>query len=280
MRRLVRCAKLPVVDRDLDAKAWLAGVFDRAAPTYDEVAGAYHDHFGARLVELAGVGPGDAVLDVGCGRGAVLIPAAVHVGPSGRAVGVDISPEMVRLARSRVESATLDAELYVMDGERLEVPDGSFSVVLCGFGIFFMPHPDEAVTGFHRALAPGGTVAISTWGAEDGRWSWEDDLFADVVVARRAVQQPFDRADHLGSLLLDAGFDDVEVRAEHHDVRLADADEWWAWKWSYSLRGVLEQLAPERLDRVRREASQQIASMTTDDGIPLRLEALIAVGHR
>jgi hypothetical protein len=43
---------------------------------------------------------------------------------------------------------------------------------------------------------------------------------------------------------------------------------------------VLEQLAPERLDRVRREASQQIASMTTDDGIPLRLEALIAVGHR
>ena len=68
----------------VDTKAWLAGVFDRAAPTYDKVAGAYHDHFGERLVELAGVRPGDAVLDVACGRGAVLVPAAARVGPTGR----------------------------------------------------------------------------------------------------------------------------------------------------------------------------------------------------
>ena len=60
--------------------------------------GAYHDHFGERLVELAGVGPGDAVLDVACGRGAVLVPAATRVGPVGRVVGVDLSPVMVRLA--------------------------------------------------------------------------------------------------------------------------------------------------------------------------------------
>jgi ubiquinone/menaquinone biosynthesis C-methylase UbiE len=227
------------VDGELDAKAWLAGVFDRAAPTYDEVAGAYHDHFGERLVELAGVGPGDTVLDVGCGRGAVLVPAAARVGASGRAVGVDLSPEMVRLARARVDAADLSAELHVMDGEQLDVANGAFSVVLCGFGIFFMPDPDRAAAGFRRALAAGGTVAISTWGAEDDRWSWEDDLFADVPVARRAVQQPFDRADDLGSLLGRAGFDDVVVSAEQHEVRLADADEWWAWKWSYSLRGVL-----------------------------------------
>jgi len=63
-------------------------------------------------------------------------------------------------------------------------------------------------------------------------------------------------------------------------VRLADADEWWAWKWSYSLRGVLEQLSPARLERVRREASEQIAAMASDGGIPLRLEALVAVAHR
>jgi ubiquinone/menaquinone biosynthesis C-methylase UbiE len=60
----------------MDPKAWLAGVFDRAAASYDVMAGAYHDHFGARLVEHAGVGPGDRVLDVACGRGAVCIPAA------------------------------------------------------------------------------------------------------------------------------------------------------------------------------------------------------------
>ena len=255
-------------------------MFDRAAPTYDEVAGAYHDHFGGRLVELAGVGPGDAVLDVGCGRGAVLVPAAARVGESGRAVGVDLSPTMVRLARQRVAAAGVDAEVHVMDGEQLDVPDGSFSTVLCGFGIFFLPDPERAVAGFHRVLGADGTLGLSTWGAEDERWSWEDDLLADVVVARRAVQRPFDRPDDLEALLRGAGFEDVVVRTEHHDVTLADADEWWAWKWSYSLRGILEQLPPPRLERLRREASERIAAMRVDGGLPLRLEALVALGRR
>ncbi len=266
-------------DNDVEAKGWLAGVFDRAAPTYDEVAGAYHDHFGSRLVEQAGVRPGDVVLDVACGRGAVLVPAAARVGPSGRAVGVDLSSEMVRLARERVDTAGFSAELHVMDAEQLDVPAGSFSVVLCGFGVFFLPDPERALAGFLRALAPGGSVGLSTWGAEDERWSWEDDLLADVVVERRAVRRPFDRPADLDALLRGAGFEDVIVQAEHHEVRLADADEWWAWKWSYSLRGMLEQLPPARLERLRREASARIAEMHTEDGLPLRLEALIALGR-
>jgi ubiquinone/menaquinone biosynthesis C-methylase UbiE len=233
-----------------------------------------------RLVELAGVRAGDAVLDVGCGRGAVLVPAAARVGESGRAVGVDLSPAMVHLARERVAAAGLDAEVHVMDGEQLDVPEGSFSTVLCGFGIFFLPDPERAVAGFHRALGAGGSVALSTWGAEDERWSWEDDLLADVVVERRAVRRPFDRADDLEELLRGAGFEDVVVRIEHHDVSLADADEWWAWKWSYSLRGLLEQLPPERLEQLRRDASKRIATMYVDGGLPLRLEALIALGRR
>jgi ubiquinone/menaquinone biosynthesis C-methylase UbiE len=273
-----------MTDRAVDAKEWLAGVFDRAAPTYDAVAGAYHDHFGARLVELADVRAGDAVLDVGCGRGAVLVPAAVRAGPAGRAVGVDLSPEMVRLARARVDAAGVDAagveaEVHVMDGEHLDVPDASFSVVLCGFGIFFLPDPEHAMAGFRRALAPGGSVGLSTWGKEDARWSWEDDLLADVDVERRALQRPFDRPDDLEALLRGAGFDDVIVRTEQHEVRLADADEWWAWKWSYSLRGILEQLPRSRLERLRAEASERIAAMRADGGLPLRLEALVAVGR-
>jgi ubiquinone/menaquinone biosynthesis C-methylase UbiE len=263
-----------------ETKEWLAGVFDRAAPTYDKVAGAYHDHFGERLVELAGVRPGDAVLDVACGRGAVLVPAAARVGPDGRAVGVDLSPEMVRLARERADAAGVPAELSVMDAEHLDVPDASFAAVLCGFGIFFLPDPEAAVAGFHRALMPAGSLGLSTWGGEDARWAWEDELLADVVVERRAMQRPFDRPDDLDTLLRGAGFEDVVVRAEHHEVELADADEWWAWKWSYSLRGILEQLPQPRLERLRVEAAERIAAMSTDGGLPLRLEALIAVGRR
>jgi SAM-dependent methyltransferase len=160
------------------------------------------------------------------------------------------------------------------------VAAGAFAAVLCGFGIFFLPDPEAAMQGFRRALAPGGTVGLSTWGAEDPRWSWEDDLLADVVVERRAVRRPFDEPADLEALVRDAGFDDVVVHTEHHDVHLADADEWWAWKWSYSLRGVLEQLPSERLERLRAEAADRMSVMQTDRGLPLRLEALVAVGRR
>ena len=264
-----------------DAKAWVAGVFDRAASTYDESAGAYHDVFGIRLVEAVGVMPGDAVLDVGCGRGAILVPAAERAGPNGSVVAIDLSPEMVRLARQRAVEAAIDARIEVMDAEQIDMPDGSFTVLLCGFGVFFLPNPERAMTGFHRVLAPGGRIGVSTWGAEDERWSWEDDLFADIAVERRAVRRPFDRPDELEGLLIDAGFLDVAVHSVDHEVGLAGADEWWAWKWSYSLRGVLEQLSSSRQQQLFEQASERIAAMPTDatGRLPLRLEALFATGR-
>ena len=91
-------------------KGWLAGVFDRAAATYDAAGGGYHDEFGVRLVAAAGVRSGDRVLDVACGRGAVLEPAARVAGRGGRVFGVDVSSEMVRLAGERVIAAGLDAD--------------------------------------------------------------------------------------------------------------------------------------------------------------------------
>ncbi len=199
------------MDQDDWAKVWVAGVFDRAAPTYDEVAGAYHDHFGAALVDAVGVGADDVVLDVGCGRGAVLVPAAARVGTGGSVVGVDLSPEMVRLARERATRCRGHGANRC-DGRRAPRPARrSFTVVLCGFGIFFLPDPERAVAGFRRVLVPGGRLGMSTWGTEDDRWAWEDELFADLVVERRAVRQPFDQASDLEVLLRNGGFDDITV---------------------------------------------------------------------
>ena len=262
-----------------DAKTWIAGVFDRAAPSYDRLAGRYHEHFGRRLVDLAGVGSGAAVLDVACGRGAALVPAAMRVGATGTAVGVDLSPEMVGLAAEALADAGVAAEVRVMDAEHLEFPASTFTIVLCAFGLFFLPDAERAVAEFRRVLAPAGVVGVSTWGEEDPRWAWENDVFADIDVPRRAVVHPFDTPEAVEGLLAAAGFEDVVVRTEDHEVRIADEAEWWAWKWSYSLRGVIEQLAEDRLERLRRDVTARIEAMPSAGGHPLRLTALVATGH-
>jgi SAM-dependent methyltransferase len=165
-----------------DAKGWVAGVFDRAAPSYDQAAGRYHEYFGERLVDLAGVRGGDAVLDVACGRGAALLPAASRAGAAGTVVGIDLSPEMVRLAREALDAAGVVADVQVMDAEKLQFLASTFRVVVCAFGVFFLTDPERAVADFCRVLVPGGVLGVSTWDREDPRWAWEDDLFADVDV--------------------------------------------------------------------------------------------------
>ena len=260
-------------------KSWLAGVFDRAAPTYDRVGESYHEVFGRRLVERVGSITGASVLDVACGKGAVAFPAATAAGPTGRVVGIDISSEMVRLCVEELKVRGLPhSRALVMDAEDLAFNDDRFDAVFCAFGVFFLPQPGKAAAEVARVLKPGGTFGISTWGEGDPRWEWEDDLIGGLDVDRRSIAQPFDTSESLQELLAGAGLEDVEVSTDELDVVLADEDEWWAWKWSYSLRGLLEQLDGEALDRFRRTAVVRMAQQKTEEGYPIRLTALLAYG--
>jgi len=263
-----------------DPKAWLAGVFDRAAPTYDRVGDSYHDVFGERLVDLAGVEPGSSVLDVACGRGAALLPAARRAGERGHVLGVDLSPAMVGLAAQALVDAGLAGEARVMDAERLELPDGSFDTALCAFGLFFFPDPEAAVAEVFRVVRAGGRVAVSTWGPEDERWSWEDDVFATLNADRRAIVRPFDDPRDIETVLNGAGLTDVTHRLDDHDVSFDDEDTWWAWKWSYSLRGVLEVQDEATLASLRRTASERLQAQKEVGGFPCRLTANLVTAHR
>src|SRR5689334_4965853 len=80
---------------DVDPKARIAGIFDRAAPTYDQTGVEFFGPPGRELVRLAGIAAGQRVLDLGCGRGNVLFPAAEAVGPTGEVIGVDFAPGML-----------------------------------------------------------------------------------------------------------------------------------------------------------------------------------------
>ena len=104
-----------------DHKAWLAGVFDRAAPTYDRIGEAYHAYFAERLIDLTAPARDAHLLDIACGRGAVLVAAAAQ--GVGRLAGIDVSPTMIELARADLRTAGVtEVDLRVMDAEHWTSP--------------------------------------------------------------------------------------------------------------------------------------------------------------
>src|SRR4051795_12847874 len=110
-----------------------ASIFNQLVSDYDAGAGAFA-HFGRRLVDLVGVEPGQRVLDVATGRGAVLFPATERVGEAGEAIGVDLAEGMVQATNEEAARRGLRARAMVMDAEHLDFPDAAFDRVLCSFG--------------------------------------------------------------------------------------------------------------------------------------------------
>jgi len=254
-------------------------VFDRAAPTYDCIGEAYHAYFARRLLDLAAL-PRDArLLDIACGRGAVLNAAAARGVDT--LTGIDVSPTMIELAGTDLRAAGItDVDLRVMDAQHLEFPDARFDVLTAAFALFFLPDPARAAAEFQRVLRRGGVVVVSTWGEEDERWSFEDDFLATAGSPRlRAVQQPFDRAEDVTELLGTAGFADLQVHEEEIEIHFTSKQQWWDWHWSFSVRGLLEQLAPQALVTHRDACFREMDALQTAGGYPLRLRALITTGR-
>jgi 2-polyprenyl-3-methyl-5-hydroxy-6-metoxy-1,4-benzoquinol methylase len=117
----------------------------------------------ARLVNHAHVLPDHRVLDVGCGTGVVAITAA-RLGAE--VTGIDLTPELIERARENSAIAAVEIAWHQGDAEELPFEDESFDVVLSQFGHMFAPRPDVAVAEMLRVLAPGGTIAFSTWPPE------------------------------------------------------------------------------------------------------------------
>jgi len=112
--------------------AGIAGVFDRAADTYDAVGVPWFGPIAAGLVEELAVRPGERVLDIGCGRGAALVPLAHATGPGGHVLGIDLAPRMVERTTADVQDL-LHVEVRVGDASEPAVPPASYDVVAAEF---------------------------------------------------------------------------------------------------------------------------------------------------
>jgi len=268
------------------AKAEIAGVFDRASKTYGQVGPTYFAYFGRRLVKCADLRPGMRVLDVACGRGAVLFAAAEAVGSSGSVTGIDLAPGMVDATRAEILQRGLSqVTVQVMDAEHLVFPDASFDAVTCGFALFFLPSMDTALTEFWRVLRPGGGLAVSTWGSPDHRWNWYDDLVKSHRPGAPELHAPFaaaevNTAEKVLARLQRAGFISVTVESETATFSFDSPEEWWEKLWSLYFREPLEHLSPTELASVKAEAMAHAREMFARNDLVTDRNVLYTVGAK
>lgn len=183
---------------------------------------------GERLLQAAEVQPQDNVLDIGCGYGAVSLPAALAA-PRGHVLGLDISPAQLHRARERaVEQGIENVSFQQCDAQTHELPSASFDVVVSRLGMMFFEDPGEAFANFHSAVRPGGRLAMVCW--KDV--SENEHMMVPIRVAVETIPMselgdpnalsPFSLADpdHLRGLLEGAGWTDIDLEPIRESM-------WW-----------------------------------------------------
>jgi len=158
-------------------------------------------------LELAKVGMGEKVLDVGCGTGSLAILAKSRVGVEGRVEGIDPSPEMIQVARKKSARAGMEVGFRIGGIESIPFPDDSFDVVLSSLMVHHLPDDvkREGLREVRRVLRPGGRLLVVDLEPRGG--SFTKLLFNHLIGHSRLEGN----VTMLPDRLREAGFEDVEV---------------------------------------------------------------------
>jgi ubiquinone/menaquinone biosynthesis C-methylase UbiE len=162
---------------------------------------------------------GEHILDLACGTGAVSLEIAGAGVSPGSLTGVDISPDMLAVARSKAEAVGLTSEWLVADAAHLPFPDASFDLAFCQQALQFFPDRPAALGELRRILKPGGRVAFCVQRElslnpllQSQAATLEKYAGPEAAVAVRAICGLPD-ADEIRGLFEDAGFRDVDVES-------------------------------------------------------------------
>jgi ubiquinone/menaquinone biosynthesis C-methylase UbiE len=241
-------------------KPEIASNFEQVAGSYDTTEAIFSGPIADRLIEVARIGPGDRVLDVGCGTGAALLRAAVATLPGGSVTGVDLSDRMLDVARARAALAGLDT-VTLLSGDAEDPPcaDGSFDAIISSLLFYLLPHPEQAVRRWLRLLRPGGMIAFSWNAAEDPDWvpvlaaadSHVPPGFPRFVEMLR--HWPLGSVPELEEMLAGRGYTDISTVIDGVPSRYQSPAAWWDTGWTRARRISWQHIPEDRLPAARAE---------------------------
>lgn len=238
------------------------------------------------LVRRAGPQSSERVLDAACGTGIVARTVLPLVGPTGRVAGVDLSPGMLAVARSRVPG---DAPVgwHEASADALPFPGAAFDLVLCQQGLQFFPDKPGAVREFRRVLAPSGRVALSVWRSLEHHPVHEamDEVVVRHLGASATAVAFSSSVPELEALLAGAGFGDVAIEPVTKTLRFPSADCFvrssiFAAAAVLPVFAELDEAGQAALgEAMRRELSVTLRRHVHGDGIAVPMAAFVATAR-
>jgi SAM-dependent methyltransferase len=204
------------------------------AETYErDLAPALFAPWAMQLVLAANLQSGERVLDLACGTGVVARQLAAHRGSPGTIVGLDLNPNMLKVAHRTATRASQAIEWCVGKGERLPFADRSFDLICCQFGLMFFSDWAGALTEMRRVLRPGGRVVVSVWQGLDRHPFYQSlDAVSRKHLGQSSVQAVFALGDAsvLRRLLTEAGFGSVRIEPATLTARFSNPEAFLEWE--------------------------------------------------
>jgi arsenite methyltransferase len=183
------------------------------ADTEGATATAVHASLGCGVpTAVADLHEGETVLDLGSGAGADVLISAQRVGPTGKAIGLDMTDEMLALARANaVEAGVANAEFLKGYIEEIPLPDASVDVVISNCVINLAGDKHKVLAEAARVLKPGGRFAVSDVIAGE---DMDEATRADMAAYTGCIAGALTEAEFRDALTA-AGLTDIEIRATH-----------------------------------------------------------------
>ena len=242
------------------------------------------------MLDMARIGPGSRVLDVAAGAGDQTLQVAELIGAQGHVLATDIAPNILVFAAQNARNAGYsNVRTAVMDGESLDVPEGTFDAVISRVGLIYFPDQQKALAGMKRALKPGGRIAAIVYStAENNRFF---SIPVSIIRRRAALPPPLPGQPGPFSLggpgvlenaFLAAGLRDVQIRLVRAPLRLGSAQECVRFeKESFgALHQMLSTLDPAQRDAAWAEIERELRAFEGPAGFEGPCELVVAVGTK
>lgn len=152
------------MSKEAEGLAWQVGIWGKISQLYWNEVDPRFEQVVEGVIRRAGLQHGERVLDLGTGTGSVAAMAAGTVGPKGDVLAVDISPDMLALARMRMEQPGVSPyRLEEGSAEAIPSREGSFGVVLASLSLMYVIDREAAAREIARVLRPGGRLVAAIW---------------------------------------------------------------------------------------------------------------------